>query len=416
MSRKGQVIIIGGGVIGTACAHYLSRSGWAITLLDRGAFGQGCSHGNCGLVCPSHVLPLAGPGALGEAFSSLFLKDSPLAIRMRLDLSLWSWLVRFALRCRRSAMLEAGQAIQALLASSRALYQELMGEEPLDCEWQTAGLLFPYRRLDRFEKYTQTDRLLREVFDCPARRLEGDQVCELEPALKPGLAGGWYYEEDAHLRPDRLLSSWRALLEQRGVTIREHEEVKGFSHRAGLVRSVLTAKAEIPADAVVVATGAWTPLLAKQLGCRIPIQPGKGYSITMPRPARCPRIPLIFPETHVAVTPLPSGYRLGSTLEFAGYDDSLRPARLELLRGGAAPYLHQPWCDPVEEAWWGWRPMTYDGKPIIGRPPRLHNVIIAAGHNTLGLSMAPATGKLTAELLDYETPHIDPAPYAVTRF
>ncbi len=147
----------------------------------------------------------------------------------------------------------------------------------------------------------------------------------------------------------------------------------------------------------IVAAGAWTPLLNEHLGCRVPIQPGKGYSLTMPRPAVCPKIPLIFPETRVAVTPFQSGYRLGSTMEFAGYDESIRPERLQLLKDGATGYLREPYCEPVLEEWFGWRPMTYDSLPIIDRSPKYENVMIAAGHNMLGLSMAPATGKLVAE-------------------
>ena len=166
----------------------------------------------------------------------------------------------------------------------------------------------------------------------------------------------------------------------------------------------------------VVAAGAWTPLLNEQLGCRVPIQPGKGYSLTMPRPAVCPKIPLIFPETRVAVTPFQSGYRLGSTMEFAGYDESIRPERLQLLKDGAAGYLSEPYCEPVLEEWFGWRPMTYDSLPIIDRSPKYENVIIAAGHNMLGLSMAPATGKLVAELAGGPSPHIDPKPYRAGRF
>jgi D-amino-acid dehydrogenase len=166
----------------------------------------------------------------------------------------------------------------------------------------------------------------------------------------------------------------------------------------------------------VIATGAWTPLLARHLRCRVPIVPGKGYSITMARPALCPRIPMLFDEDRVGVTPMPSGYRLGSTMEFAGYDGTLNRKRLELLRRAARHYLYEPEAEPVTEEWWGWRPMVADGKPIIGAPPALDNVLIAAGHGMLGLSMAPATGKLVAEMLTGETPHVNPVPYAATRF
>ncbi len=146
--------------------------------------------------------------------------------------------------------------------------------------------------------------------------------------------------------------------------------MQGFQNTGKQARAIVTSGGELEADAFVVAAGALTPLLAKHLGCRIPIQPGKGYSITMKRPACCPSIPLIFPQTHVAVTPMHSGYRLGSTMEFAGYDPTVDPRRLNLLRDGAKPYLQEPYCEPVEEEWFGWRPMTYDGKPIIGPCPK----------------------------------------------
>ena len=111
-----------------------------------------------------------------------------------------------------------------------------------------------------------------------------------------------------------------------------------------------------------------------------------------------------------------TGYRIGSTMEFAGYDDSMNRSRLSILSDAAKLYLKEPLAEPVHEEWWGWRPMTYDGLPIIDRSPAMGNVLIAAGHNMLGLSMATATGKLVAELLGEAKPHIDPAPYGLGRF
>jgi D-amino-acid dehydrogenase len=241
-------------------------------------------------------------------------------------------------------------------------------------------------------------------------------LIELEPALKPGLAGGWYYRDDAQLRPDKLMRALHRVLDARGATIHQECSFEGFATCDGRATAARTPSGELPADVFVVATGAWTPLLNEHLGCRVPIQPGKGYSLTMARPAKCPKLPLIFPETRVAVTPFQSGYRLGSTMEFAGYDASIRPERLKLLKDGAAPFLREPFCEPVQEAWFGWRPMTYDSLPIIGRSPKYANVIIAAGHNMLGVSMAPATGKLVSELVEGTRPHIDPAPYRASRF
>lgn len=406
-----RVVVIGGGVIGVSCAYALNRAGWSVTVIDRGALGAACSHGNCGFVCPSHVLPLAAPGAVRDGLKALLRRNGPFKIKPRLDLTLWGWLLRFARRCNHRDMIQAGHAIQALLQSSRRLYDEWLREESINCEWEARGLLFVFQSKPAMEHYAHTDQLLRDEFGLAAKRFEGDEVAALEPALKPGLAGGWLYDTDAHLRPDRLMAEWRRVLLARGVTIIEQASVEHIGERA-----VKTSQGEIAADAFVVATGAWTPLLDRELGFRPPIQPGKGYSLTMPRPTRCPTIPMIFEEHRVAVTPFQSGYRLGSTMEFAGYDDSINPQRLQLLRDAAQLYLHEPEAEPVLEEWYGWRPMTPDGLPIIGRSPHREKVWIAAGHNMLGLSMAPATGLLIAELLGGRTPHLDPAPYSADRY
>lgn len=417
MNPDGQhVVIVGGGVIGTASAHYLSRVGFQVTVLDEGKMGGACSHGNCGLVCPSHVLPLAEPGAFREALKALLSRDAPFSIRPRADLRLWNWLWRFARRCNQRDMLDAGRAIQSLLASSLTEYQQLVDRDGLACEWQRRGLLFVYRTPAAMDAYAKIDSLLAREFREPARRLSTAELLDLEPALKPDLAGAWYYEHDAHLRPDKLLTDWRQRLTAAGVVFREQIRVSGFERLDGEVTGVVTSQGVLSGDRFLVATGALTPLLETELGCRIPIQPGKGYSLTMPRPGRCPTIPMIFPEHRVVATPMDSGYRLGSIMEFAGYDRSITPARLELLRKGAACYLQEPTSEPVEEEWYGWRPMTWDSLPIIDRSPVHRNVWIAAGHNMLGLSMAPGTGRLVSELMQDASPHLDPWPYRATRF
>ncbi len=414
-ATQGRVVVVGAGVIGAACAYFLSKAGYPVTIIDRGSFGAGCSHANCGFVSPSHALPLAMPGVAGSTFAALMKPDSPFAIKPRFDLALFSWLWRFLRRCNTRDMLAAGQAIQALLNSSRQMYEELVTSEAIDCEWTKRGLIFVFQNAKPMDHHAETDKLLREQFNMPAKRLDSTQLAALEPALKPGLAGGWLYESDAHLKPDKLMAEWRRILTGRGVEIRENCEVKEFRHAGERCHAVVTATGEIAAEAVIVATGAWTPQLNRHLGCSIPIQPGKGYSLTMARPARCPTYPMMFEEHRVAVTPFHEAYRLGSTMEFAGYDTSTNPKRVELLRRGARLYLHEPEGEPVLETWWGWRPMTPDSLPIIDRSPALANVWIAAGHNMLGLSMAPATGRLVAELVAGTTPHVDPKPYRVGR-
>ena len=410
-----RVIVVGGGVIGAACAYYLCKAGCSVTLIDQGEFGRGCSHGNCGYVCPSHVLPLAGPGAIGATFKTLLSRNSPLKVRWRLDPAMWSWFWQFARKCNKTDMIASGHAIQALLASSRSLYDELMRTELTDLEWEPNGLLFVFRSPKAMEHYAETDRLLREEFNLGATRYDGDALTNLEPALKSGIAGAWHYLTDGHLRPDKLMSAWRRRLEADGVEIREHCELRDLAVDGRLARRLTTSQGELSADQIVVATGAWTPKLRAMMRCPIPIQPGKGYSLTMPRPKLCPRLPMIFEEHRVAVTPMATGYRIGSTMEFAGYDETMNPARLQLLREGAELYLREPWAEPVTESWWGWRPMTPDSVPYVGAVPAFDNVWMAAGHGMLGVSMSPATGRLIAEMMTGRTPHIAAEAYRLGR-
>src|SRR5262249_28039864 len=157
------------GVIGASCAYYLARDGWTVTIIDQGEFGRGCSHANCGFVCPSHVLPLAMPGAVRGALKALFTSNSPLTIKPRFDPAFWAWLYRFARRCNHHDMLSAATAIRALLNSSRALYPELLREEAIDCEWQTRGLLFVLRSRAGMEHFAETNKLLSEAFNLSAK-------------------------------------------------------------------------------------------------------------------------------------------------------------------------------------------------------------------------------------------------------
>ena len=415
MTEKRKTLIIGGGIIGGFCAWFLQQAGRKVTIVDRGDFGAGCSHGNCGYVSPSHVFPLTQPGQVKRGLKGLFDRKAALTIRPRLSPSLWMWLLKFATRCNKRDMMSAGRARNAILESSRQLYEAIIEEHQLQVEWKTDGLLFVFRDQKEFDHFAETDSILKRDFGVAATPVDGAELQTLEPALKPGLAGAWHYRNDAHLRPDRMMAELKRLLLESGVEILSDHELTGFRQNHGMATAAQTSQGEIVADEFVVATGPTTPLLNRVLGCRIPIQPGKGYSITMARPSVCPVYPMLLEEVHVGITPFDSGYRIGSTMEFAGYDTQMRPERLAYLRNGAAEYLHEPTTEPVEEEWFGWRPMTWDGLPYIDRTPNMNNVWVAAGHNMLGLSMGTATGKLIAEMMTDQQPHIDPSPYRIGR-
>ncbi len=414
MSKK--ILVIGGGVIGTSCAYYLARGGHDVTLIERNTHGSGCSHANCGYVSPSHVLPLATPGAVNSTLRAMFGRNSPFYIKPRFSWALWSWLFKFARRCNEKAMNESAAGIHALLQSSRRKYEELFAAEGIDPEWETKGLMFVFQTAAGMAHHGHSAEICRDEYGIEVRRVEGEELPKSEPALLPGLAGGWHYKCDAHLRPDRLMSDWRDVIVRHGAKVIENCGFESFVHSNGQAAAAKTSQGEMEADTFVLATGAWTPQLKLELGCKIPIQPGKGYSMTMARPERCPSVPMMFEEHRVAVTPMQSGYRLGAIMEFAGYDDTLNLRRMKILTESAKLYLHEPTAEPVTERWTGWRPMTYDSRPIIGPAPAAPNVILAAGHNMLGLSMATGTGTLVSELIDGREPHVPPEPYSPARF
>ena len=415
-TKTQRIAIIGGGVIGAMCAWELSSAGCEVTIIDQGRFGGACSHGNCGYVSPSHVLPLAQPGAISKTLKAMMKSNSPFAVKPRFSIKSLSWFWNFARACNQKKMLETAAGVHALLQSSKRLYQELIETESIDCEWQELGILFVFEHQKEFEDYGKTEKLIRENFGVSATPYATQELVKLEPAIKPVVAGAWHYECDCHIRPDKLLSALKSKLEARGVQVVENTAIEGFVKENGIARAVTAAGNAFEADQFVVATGAWTPFLNQHLGCQIPIEPGKGYSLTMSTKSNLPKIPIIFEDTHVAITPMKTKYRIGSTMEFVGYDTSIHARRLGLLRASAERYLQDPHCEPVEEEWFGWRPMTWDGKPIIDRSPAMNNVWICAGHSMLGLSTAAASGRLMRELILHEQPHLDASHYSVSRF
>ena len=418
VTKERRAVVIGGGVIGIASAYYLAKDGWHVTVLDRSRSGAACSRGNCGIIGLGHFMPLNAPGAIKKTLKGMLRPDSPFSIRPRFDPALWSWLIKFALRCNHKQMMTSAHVRASLLASTERAYQQLFETEPIECELQRSGSLFIFRSSSEFQSYAKTDALIRENFGVAADRYDIEALHRLEPALKPGLAGAWHYPNDYHLRPDLLVESWRRVNDSLGVEVREQCEVLHFAadpYDSRRATRVVTNREEITADCVVVAMGAMTPLMNKHLGCRLPVQPGKGYSITQSRPNLCPKMPLFFMEHKVVATPFSDGYRLGSTMEFAGYDTKFNPKRLALLEQAAKLYLHQPDGDQTQEMWYGWRSMTYDGIPFIDRSPRFDNVLVATGHNMIGLTLAPVTGKLIAELASNRKPHIDLYPMRIER-
>jgi len=410
-----DVLIVGGGVIGLACAHYLIQGGRKVCVIEQGRVGSGASHGNCGLVAASYLVPLCAPGVVRKELPGLLRADSPLYIKPALDPGLFGWLLNFAGRCRPECVRDAMRARARLLINSDRLFQELFRDHALDAEYERRGHLIVFRTEQGMQGYAAKNEAMRP-FGQAAEPVVGRALRALEPALREDVCGAWYHASDGHLRPDRLVQSWKQVLEACGARFEENCRLDGFRRRGDRLQAALTATAEFRAEETVITAGAWSGAIAGRLGLRVPIQPGKGYSITTPPPAECLRIPSSFAERRVVATAWPSGFRLGGTLEFSGLNTALNRRRLAALAVAAGEYLRDPVGRPVIEAWTGMRPMTYDDLPVIGRAPGLRNLTLATGHGMLGISMAPATGRLVAEIIGGREPHIDPRPYRLERF
>ena len=415
-SADNSVIVVGGGVIGIACAHYLTRSGFQVTVIDKDSIAGACSYANCGYICPSHVPPLTEPGAIRIALRSLLNPRSPFRVKPSLSPAVLQWMWQFARRCNERQVLTAGKQLQSILDASMSEYRDLVATLKLECEWQEKGLLYVFRTEHAYEEFAQTDRMLTEKFGVAATPIKGSELPTFDSGLRNDLYGAFHYPGDTSLRPDLLNEQWAKRLKQQGVKFIEHCELKDIRTEFGRVVGLTTSSGEMNAGNYVFALGALSTKWSKALSCSIPILPGKGYSLTMDRPAQCPDRPMLFPEEKVGVSPFANGMRLGSMMEFVGYDTSIPAYRIQQLRDAARPYLLASVDGEAKETWYGWRPMTWDSLPIIGPVPDLSNALLATGHNMLGMSLATSTGKMIAEMLSGEETHIDASAFSPTRF
>jgi D-amino-acid dehydrogenase len=416
-AKKDDVVVVGAGAIGLACALALREAGRDVRVIDAGRIGGGASHGNCGTITPSHAPPLAAPGMVTRALRWMLTPDAPLYVRPRFDTNLWQWLLCFAQRCNERDWRQSALAKSALLNDSRHRLEDWIARYGLDCEFAESGEDYVFRDHAAFAHGQQELDLLRE-FGVPVEVIDGRAYEAQEPAVKPGVAGAIRFAGDAKLRPDRYVAELARTLRERGGRIDEHRAARALHpSRDGL--DIETAQGRLGARDVVLALGAWSPRLADAVGVpalRRAIQPGKGYSITYSPPALVPQRPLILRERSVCVTAWDSGFRLGSTMEFSGFDESLNERRLAALERGAREYLHHPVGPEVRERWYGWRPMSRDDVPIIGAVPGRRGLWLATGHGMMGVGMSTGTGQLLADLVAGRAPQVDPAPFEVARF
>ncbi len=404
-----SVLIIGAGVIGLACAWQCARRGHRVTVLERhGAARDGCSYGNAGMIVPSHFVPLAAPGMVRLGLKWMWNPESPFYIKPRWDGDLFDWGLKFWRAANAEHVRRSAPLLRDLNFASRALVEEFAAQTGNEIGLVTRGLLMlcqTQHGLDEEAKFAAQANQL----GVPAEVLDARQAAKLDPGVTMNVAGAVYFPKDAHLSPENYVNALQRQCEQAGVKFIWDTAVSGLVVRENKIAAVRTAAGEFSADEVILCGGSWSPLLARELGLKIPIQAGKGYSLTLTQPRELPQLCSIFTEARMAVTPMGSALRFGGTMEMAGLNEDINPVRVQGIIKAVPQYF--PKFAPADFAgiapWRGLRPCSPDGLPYLGRTAKFSNLILATGHAMMGMSLSAITGRLAGEIVSGEKPSFD---------
>jgi len=410
-----DVLIIGCGAIGTCSAYYLAKQGLRVSIVEKGEVASGCSRANAGLIVPSHSIPMAAPGVLSQALKWMLKPASPFYIKPRFDPALFSWLWQFRKASGQKRMQEGFHILRDLNYASLKLFDQLIVEESIECDYQKKGWLMVYKTEQGFKQGLREAEIL-QSYDIKLKILSVEETLEMEPTLRPEIYGGIFAPGDAHLDPGKFVQALAERLQKLGVSIHTQREVFQFETSHGSLTAVRISRGDFMPKHVVLATGAWTPALLRSLGLRLPVQPAKGYCISAKKPDTCPARPLYLSETKVVVTPLADILRFAGTLEFTGMDFTIKPRRVEAVMAAAKAYLQKIEDPEIVKVLCGLRPCTPDGLPIIDFVPGYKNLIVATGHGMLGITLAPITGKLISQLICEQTPDLSLKPFRLKRF
>ena len=404
------MIVCGGGIVGLCAAHYLAREGFAVTLLERNAEGaDSCAYGSAGYISPSHLAPIAAPGMVWQGLKWMLSSRSPFYIQPRLDPELIRWGCLFARHCTREHTQRAAPVLRDLCLAGRQLFVELAEQTGNAFELRTEGLLNLCKTPEALDHEVNGLARLANELGVEARLLDAKQTAAMEPGARMDVAGSIYFPIDAHLTPSKFIPTLVTLLKEQGVKFLWNTSVDGWRTAAGRITSVSTSAGELVADEYVIATGSWSHQTTRGLGLRLPMQPGKGYSLTIEQPRFHFSKPMILTERRVAVTPMGDTLRFGGTMEISGHNDSMRPERIEQIIAAARSYFPDFRAEDFAgiKPWFGYRPVSPDGLPYIGRFAQPSNLTAACGHAMLGVTLAPITGLLVAETLTGRKPSVD---------
>lgn len=411
MSEPKHILIVGGGVIGLSTAYYCARRGLRVTVLDRNPEQRdGCSFGNAGMIVPSHFVPLAAPGMVELGLKWMWNPESPFWIKPRLDLDLLNWGYLFWRACSPEHVARSAPLLRDLSLASRAEFEELAALPGNDFGLVKKGLLMLCQTQHALDEEAKAATRAREL-GIPAEVLDAKQTAALDPGATLDIAGSVHFPKDCHLTPGRFMAALKERAEALGVKFVWNAEVTDFrlERDRRLYAARLSDGTEIEADEFVLAGGSWSPAVAVKLALELPMQAGKGYSLTLPNPRQLPQLCTILTEARVAVTPMGASLRVGGTMEIAGLNEDINPVRVRGIVKALPKYYPafrpedfegvRPWC--------GLRPCSPDGLPYVGRTAKFANLTLATGHAMMGLSLGPITGRLVAEIVSGARPSID---------
>lgn len=395
-----KVSIIGGGVIGLCTAYFLSEQGYTIDIFDANNMQEGCSYGNAGMIVPSHIIPLAQPGMITQGVKWMFDNKSPFYVAPRLNMDLIKWGWKFYKAANKKHVAASIPALRDISLLSKKLYQELHKKHG-NFFYEEKGLLMLYKT-EKVGKDVIHEGEVAKQNGLDVDFLTKEQIPKLENGTAVAALGAVHYKCDAHIYPQKFMALLKSNLQQKEAAFYTNTKVLDIRTINKKATAIVTKNKEYHTDAVVIASGAWAPTLAKKIGSNISLLPGKGYSFTLPNLPERPSIPTILCEGKVAVTPMDNLVRFGGTMEITNTKNiNININRLlGIVESINSFYPNMQVAVPtIDQVWYGFRPCTPTGLPIISRHSKFSNIAIAVGHGMMGLSLGPATGKLIEEII-----------------
>ncbi|WP_215226392.1 NAD(P)/FAD-dependent oxidoreductase [Echinicola shivajiensis] len=410
-------IVIGGGIVGLFTAYYLQQIGEEVIVIDRGDLEENCSTGNAGMVVPSHIVPLASPGMISKGISWMLSSKSPFYIQPRLDKKLIEWCLLFYKNSNAQHVQKSIPYLKGISLFSKQLYLDFMVEHgDNNINFQDKGLLMLYKSREGEKEEIEFSHLAKKS-GIDVEVLNRDDIRKMESNQEVDVRGGIYFPDDAHLSPKDLYDYLKQYLLKNGVGLKSGVSIIGFEKSVDQVQAVLTTKGKIDCKQVMVCAGSWSGEIAKMLGFKLPMMGGKGYSFVLPNTPQLMQSSILT-EARVSQSPYGEKVRFGGTMEISNKADTVNINRVKGIFESIKNYYpeFQAEFPQEDQIWKGMRPCSPDGLPYIGKAPKWKNVAFGAGHSMMGLSLAPATGKILADLSKGKEGEVRLEGFAVDRY